>query len=141
MLSASQASEILSPVSLAVTVYNNQFAIVKDVRSIQFDQGRSDLYFTDVSANIQTETVTFKAISDPESVKVFEQNYEANLINTQSILKKYIDKQITIYAKVGDTSTTVTGTLLGYNSGYILQTDSGIEVYNNIDGVKFSSLP
>lgn len=45
-------SEILSPVALAVTVYNDRFAIVKDTRSVNFDGGRSDLYFTDVSANI-----------------------------------------------------------------------------------------
>ena len=55
-------SEINSQVSLAVTIYNNQFAMIKDVRSISFDEGRSDLYFTDVSSNIQTETVTFKAL-------------------------------------------------------------------------------
>lgn len=108
------ASEIKGPVSLAVTVYNDQFAIVKDVRSITFDQGRSDLYFTDVSSNIQTETVTFKALQNPENIKVFEQNYEANLINTNAILKKYIDKEIEIYAKVGDKSTRVNGTLLGF---------------------------
>lgn len=58
------ASSINKPVSLAVTVYNNQFAIVKDVREISFDKGRSDLYFTDVSTNIQTETVTFKALKN-----------------------------------------------------------------------------
>jgi hypothetical protein len=136
-----QSSEIKGEVSLAVTVYNDQFAIVKDVRSISFDQGRSDLYFTDVSSNIQTETVTFKALQNPEGIKVFEQNYEANLINTKAILQKYIDKNIEISAKVGDSSTRVNGTLLGYNSGYILKTDLGIEVYNNIDGVKFPSLP
>lgn len=50
----SLASTINRSVSLAVTVYNNQFAIVKDVREISFDKGRSDLYFTDVSTNIQT---------------------------------------------------------------------------------------
>lgn len=54
LVSLVRGSEIKSQVSLAVTVYNNQFAIVKDVRSISFDQGRSDLYFTDVSSNIQT---------------------------------------------------------------------------------------
>jgi len=48
------ASTINGPVSLAVTIYNDQFAMVKDVRSISFSQGRSDLYFTDVSSNIQT---------------------------------------------------------------------------------------
>lgn len=60
--------------------------MVKDTRSISFDSGRSDLYFTDVSSNIQPETVTFKAIKSAESVRVFEQNYENNLINTYSIL-------------------------------------------------------
>ena len=54
LLTAINASEIKGAKSLAVTVYNDQFAIVKDVRSISFDQGRSDLYFTDVSSNIET---------------------------------------------------------------------------------------
>jgi hypothetical protein len=57
------ASSINEPISLAVTIYNDQFAMVKDTRSISFDQGRSDLFFTDVSSNIQTETVTFKALT------------------------------------------------------------------------------
>jgi len=61
-LQLTYSSSINSPVALAVTVYNDQFAIVKDTRSVTFDQGRSDLSFTDVSANIQTETVTFKAV-------------------------------------------------------------------------------
>jgi len=64
-LQLTYSSSINSPVALAVTVYNDQFAIVKDTRSVTFDQGRSDLSFTDVSANIQTETVTFKAVQSP----------------------------------------------------------------------------
>ncbi len=35
--------------SLAVTIYNNDFALVKDIRSFKFDKGTSFLYFTDVS--------------------------------------------------------------------------------------------
>lgn len=57
-------SEILSPDSLAVTIYNDGFGIVKDVRNIKFDKGKSALYFTDVAENIQTETVTFKALNN-----------------------------------------------------------------------------
>lgn len=84
-----------------MTIYNNQFAIVKDTRSITFDAGRSDLFFTDVSSNIQTETVTFKALKETESIKVFEQNYEANLVDTNAILKKYLNKNIEVYARLG----------------------------------------
>jgi hypothetical protein len=57
--------------SLAVTIYNNQFAMVKDVRSFTFDKGNSYLYFTDVSSNIQTETVTFKPIGNLGAIRVF----------------------------------------------------------------------
>lgn len=68
-------SSIISQESLAVTIYNNNFAMVKDVRQISFDQGESTLYFTDVSSNIQTNTVTFKALKDPSAVRVYEQNF------------------------------------------------------------------
>ena len=32
----------------------------------------------------------------------------------------------------------VNGKLLGYNDGYIIQTESGINVFNNIDAILFS---
>ena len=80
------SSSINNPVSLALTIYNDGFAMVKDTRSISFDKGLSSLYFTDVSPNIQTETVTFKALSNPSDIKVFEQNYEKNLVNTDGML-------------------------------------------------------
>ena len=82
-VSLALSSSIGEQESLAVTIYNDDFAMVKDVRSISFDQGNSFLYFTDVSGNIQTETVTFKAIEDPNSIRVFEQNFEKNLVNTK----------------------------------------------------------
>lgn len=80
--------------SLAVTIYNNDFAMVKDVRSFKFDKGASFLYFTDVSENIQTETVTFKPVTNVGLLRIYEQNFEKNLINKQSILQKYIEKDV-----------------------------------------------
>ena len=65
LIAFSSASSIGEQKSLAVTIYNNDFAMVKDVRAITFDQGQSYLYFNDVSANIETETVTFKALQKP----------------------------------------------------------------------------
>jgi hypothetical protein len=71
LLITSQTTSVKSDVSLAITIYNDRFAMVKDVRSITFDAGRSQLSFTDVSANIQPETVTFKAVAAPNDVKVY----------------------------------------------------------------------
>lgn len=75
---------------------------MKDVRSIQFDKGESTLYFTDVAETIQTETVTFKALDVTKNIRVFEQNFENNLINQDSLLKKYIEKNVEIVEDFGE---------------------------------------
>ena len=46
-----------------------------------------------------------------------------------------------LYAKLGDKSTRVTGKLLGYKSGFILETTYGIEVFNNVEGIEYPALP
>jgi hypothetical protein len=53
LICLSLGSSVLNQESLGVTIYNNNFAMVKDVRLISFDKGESMLYFTDVSSNIQ----------------------------------------------------------------------------------------
>ena len=72
---------------------------------------------------------------------MFEQNYEANLINPEEIMKKYIEQEVHIWVKLGDKSIKVTGTLLGYNRGYILETNTGVTVYHSIDAIEFAKLP
>lgn len=67
-------SVVVSQKSLALTIYNNNFAMVKDVRNIYFEQGESDLAFYDVSPNIEAETTTIKPVADPEATKIFQQS-------------------------------------------------------------------
>lgn len=77
-------------------------------------------------------------------MRVYEQNFEKNLINADGILDKYIEKEITVYANLGETTKRVDGKLLGFQtstSGYILQTRFGINTLNYIVGVEFPTLP
>lgn len=53
LLLMSAAVPVWPQKSLAVTIYNSDFAMVKDVRSLTFPEGNSKLSFTDVSRNIQ----------------------------------------------------------------------------------------
>ena len=43
---------------VAVTIYNNNLALVQDVRQVNLPSGRSRQEFPDVSAQIRPETVT-----------------------------------------------------------------------------------
>lgn len=65
-----QLSEVLSQNSLALTIYNNNFGVVKDVRTFKFRAGRSSVDFTDVASTILPETVTFKPTSTAGYVEI-----------------------------------------------------------------------
>ncbi len=71
------------------------YALVRDDREIRIKQGRSQLSFTDVAALIDPTTVTFTSLSDP-STRVLEQNFQFDLVSTQKLLLKFIDRQITV---------------------------------------------
>lgn len=58
-----------------------------------------------------------------------------------SLLKNYIGQQVTIYTLQGQTSNVVTGTLLSYSPAFLIQTASGVSIYDSVQGVTMASLP
>jgi hypothetical protein len=108
-------SSINSRKDLSITIYNDDYAIIKDTRDIAFDLGLSYLSIDDVAATIQSETVTFRPRNEGVKVYVLEQNFENNLVNKGGVLKKYLNKNISIYAKLVEAKVMqVTGKLLSY---------------------------
>lgn len=63
------------------------------------------------------------------------------MITTDGILKKFVEKDISIYVELGTISKRASGKLLGYDSGYIIQTKNGIQIFNNVVGIEFPILP
>ena len=78
---------------LSVTVYNSNLALVRDVRQIHLQSGVFPLRFEDVAASIMPATVHFRSLSDPTKLGVVEQNYEYDLLDQNSLLKKYVGRE------------------------------------------------
>src|SRR5207344_910149 len=125
------------PSAMAVPGY----ALVRDEREMKIKQGRSQLSFTDVAALIDPTTVTFTSLSDP-STRVLEQNFQFDLVSTQKLLLKFIDKQITVDKQNGNNVTPITGTLLSATDGIVLRgTDGSIYSLPAYTSVRFPDLP
>ncbi len=92
--SALAASEVVSTldnqVSVAVTIYNQDLALIRDVREVTLAPGRQTLAFRDVSARIRPQTALLAA---PE-LEVLEQNFEYDLLSPKSLLEKYVGREV-----------------------------------------------
>jgi hypothetical protein len=117
------------------------YAIVKQERPIALGKGRTTIRFTDVAAYIDPTTVTFLSLTDPKDTHVIEQNYEFDLVSTDKLMEKYLDKSITVDQVQGDKMATFTGTLLSTAGGLVLKTETGVEVIRSYSNVRFPELP
>jgi hypothetical protein len=117
------------------------YALVRDDRDMPLKQGRSQLSFTDVAALIDPTTVTFASLTDP-GTRVLEQNFQFDLVSTQKLLLKFIDRQITVDKNTGNSVTPITGTLLSATDGIVLRDkDGAIYSLPAYSSVKFPDLP
>lgn len=118
------------------------YAIVKQERPVELQKGRSVIRFSDVAAQIDPTTVTFVSITDPDSTRVLEQNYEFDLVSTEKLMQRYLDRPITVEQAAGDKVGTFSGTLLGTSGGLILRGENGaVTVLNGYSNARFPELP
>ncbi|MEP7312396.1 MAG: DUF4139 domain-containing protein [Pseudomonadota bacterium] len=117
------------------------YAMVRHERPVQLANGRSQLRFTDVAALIDPTTVTFTSLTDP-ATRVLEQNFQFDLVSTDKLLQKYIDKPLSVDRASGSQSATVTGTLLSSADGLVVRgTDGTITALRDYTAVRFQELP
>jgi hypothetical protein len=83
--------------ALAITVYNDGFGLVREVRDVALGTGHVSLDYRDVSAHIEPETVHIRSLSNPGAFDVLEQNYRYDLLTPEKLLEKYVGKQVKVY--------------------------------------------
>jgi hypothetical protein len=82
---------------VAITIYNQNFGLVREVRNVDIGTGKVALEYRDVAAYIQPETVALKSIDDPTALTIFEQNYRYDLLTPAKLLEKYVGKKVKLY--------------------------------------------
>jgi hypothetical protein len=111
---------------LAVTIYNNDLALVEDVRTINPTAGRSRQEFPGVSAQIRPETVSFSS----EGTEIVEQNFDYDLLSPDSLMQNAVGQEVRIVrTNPGNgQETTERATVLAVNNGVVLRIGDRIEI-------------
>jgi len=144
-VAGSGASTFDDQVDLAVTVYNSDIALVRDVRDLQLPRGSFDLKFMDIAATVNPATVHFRSLTDPSHVSVLEQNYEYDLLEPDKLLRKFVGRDVTLVRRHTENGETrdedVKARLLSYNSAPVWQIGSEVVTGIGADRIKFPELP
>lgn len=144
---AQAATTLVSPLqdqtAVAVTIYNEDLALVKDSRKLHLPVGQSALSFRDVSARIKPETALLRTLQANSSLQVLEQNFDFDLLTPQTLLEKYVGQQVGVIKTnpVTGVETEEQATVLSAQNGVVLNIGNRIEtglpgriVYPNVPG-------
>ena len=132
-------------IDLAVTVYNSNIALVRDVRQVSLPAGVLDLRLADIAASVNPATVHFRSLTEPLRLGILEQNYEYDLLDPQRLLKKYVGRDVTLVRTRQEAGTTrqeeVTARLLAYNDAPVWQIGNEIVTGLMAEQYRFPEIP
>ncbi|HEY1536245.1 MAG TPA: hypothetical protein VGF76_19625, partial [Polyangiaceae bacterium] len=113
---------------VSITVYNQNFGLVREVRSAHLGKGQVELSYADVSAHIQPETVHIKSLTADNALSVLEQNYRYDLLTPDTLLKKYLGKTVKVYRYNEHTGTEEQkqAEILAVEGGVVLRIDGQV---------------
>jgi hypothetical protein len=137
-----RVSESADRRAVNITVYNSDFALVREVRQLSgVPAGQVALEFRDVASTIQPETVAVKSLKGA-ALRVLEQNYRYDLLTPETLLEKYVGRNVRAYRyhEVNAKEEGVDAKLLSVANGPILQIGSEI-TFNYPGRLAFKELP
>ena len=116
--------------AIAVTIYNSNLGLIKDVRNLTLKTGVQEVKFMDVAGQINPVTVHVKSLKAPGELAVLEQNYEYDLLNAQKLLDKFVGKTVKLVDKNYYTGKEeiVAAELLSNNNGPIFRINNEIHI-------------
>ncbi|MEA3640888.1 MAG: DUF4139 domain-containing protein [Lamprobacter sp.] len=125
-----QRSTLADQTSVAVTIYNDDLALIRDRRRVELPAGRSALAFRDVSARIRPETALLRA-SEGSVPQLIEQNFDFDLLTPAALLKQYVGREVGLVTRHPTTGeeTEERATVLAASDGVVLRVDDRIETF------------
>ncbi len=140
-----QATSLNDQTDLAITVYNSNIALVRDVRNLSLPSGLFRLKLMDIAATVNPATVHFRSLNEPDKLGVEEQNYEYDLLEPAKLLHKYVGKEVTLVRSYQENGTTkreeVKATLLADNNGPVWKIGNEIVTGMYAESYRFPEVP
>jgi hypothetical protein len=113
---------------VAVAIYNDSLALIKETRRLDLERGVNDIALRDVSAKMRPETASLRALTGAP-LRLIEQNFDFDLLTPQKLLEKYVGLTVGVVRTnpATGTETREMAQVLATNNGTVLKFADRIE--------------
>lgn len=128
--------------SVALTIYAD-FAVVRDTRTLDLAAGINHVAFPGISPQMSPQTAFFTEVASDHPLWVKEQNFNANVVTTDNLLRAYVGRSVTVIETNDTTGKTVRENAVVLSAdGPILKFSDRIETSVPPNGrIVFASIP
>ena len=125
------ATALTCPAQPSLTIYNQNFATVRDHLALDLQAGSNDVRFADTTAHVEPDSVILRDAAGKIALHVLEQNYRADPISSALLLSMNEGQTIDfmVPGKDGNPDRTVKGKII--RSGYVAHSDFAMRRYGN----------
>src|SRR4029453_17214639 len=93
-LSAIAPPPFLLPSQPALTIYNQNFAVVRDTVPVDLKQGVNNVRFTETTAHLEPDSVILRDPTGKTNLQILEQNYRNDPVSQELLLSLFEGKTI-----------------------------------------------
>jgi len=105
----------------ALTIYNQNFAVVRDTVPLDLKAGVNEMHFAGVTAHVEPDSVILRDPAGKRSLQILEQNYRNDPVSQELLLSLFEGKTIEFQKERLKDNTTVREIIWGkiIRSGYV----------------------
>ncbi len=107
---------LFSPLAFAadpsLTLYNQHFAVVREIIPLSLKQGVNRLQFTGTTAHLEPESVILRDPAGKRVLQILEQNYRADPVSMEALLALYEGKTIEFQVRNGERTEMIPGRIV-----------------------------
>ncbi|MEO6055163.1 MAG: hypothetical protein ABIP97_14240, partial [Chthoniobacterales bacterium] len=112
----------------SLTIYNQNFAVVRDTVSLDLKSGVTDINFSNTTSHLEPDSVILRDPSSKITLQILEQNYRNDPVSQELLLSIFEGKTIDFVVRTGNQPDhTVQGKII--RSGYVTHSQQAMQRY------------
>jgi hypothetical protein len=96
----------------SLTIYNQRFAVIRETIPLDLKQGVNSVQFGGTTALLEPQSVMLRDPAGRRLLRILDQNYRADPVSMDALLRRYEGQTIEFQVRVGDKTELVTGKIV-----------------------------